>query len=231
MKKAFLLVCVLFVAFAVSAQQDITTFLGIPIDGTKKEMIAKLKEKGFEYNQEYDYLTGQFNGRDVNIFVVTNNNKVYRICVIDAISVSETDVRIRFNNLCSQFLNNKKYVCYDEDACFIPESENFSDKISYQMTVNKKRYQASFYQFPYDKNQYFIDYFTKNFDNYTQKQLDAMTEEERTKLAAPYVMKAYNEAMNRSVWFMISEDEHGYDKYKILMFYDNKLNESNGEDL
>ncbi len=233
MKKAFLLVCVLFVAFAVSAQQDITTFLGIPIDGTKKEMIAKLKEKGFEYNSEYDYLTGQFNGKDVIVSVVTNNNKVYRVAVFDENYISESDIRIRFNTLCNQFLNNKKYMCVDEDACFIPEPENFSDEISYQMTVNKKRYQASFYQFPYDKNQYLIDYFTKNFDtsNYTQEQLDAMTEEERTKLAAPYVMKAYNEAMNRSVWFMISEDEYGYDKYKILMFYDNKLNESNGEDL
>ena len=32
----------------------------------------------------------------------------------------------------------------------------------------------------------------------------------------------------KSVWFMIDES---YGKYGIIMYYDNKYNESNGEDL
>ena len=33
----------------------------------------------------------------------------------------------------------------------------------------------------------------------------------------------------KSVWFTIKEE--GYDKYKIIMFYDNEYNNANGEDL
>lgn len=58
-------------------KKDVTKFLGIPVDGTKTEMIQKLKAKGFTYNQRLDCLEGEFNGREVKIFVVTNNNKVY----------------------------------------------------------------------------------------------------------------------------------------------------------
>lgn len=34
---------------------------------------------------------------------------------------------------------------------------------------------------------------------------------------------------DKVVWFMIAEDERG--KYYINLFYDNKLNQANGEDL
>ena len=34
---------------------------------------------------------------------MTNNNKVYRILVKDAVGSSETDIKIRFNTLCQQF--------------------------------------------------------------------------------------------------------------------------------
>lgn len=70
-------------------------------------MIQKLKAKGFQYNSSGDYLTGEFNGRDVRISVVTNNNKVYRIMVVDDNNSDETSIKIRFNTLCRQFENNK----------------------------------------------------------------------------------------------------------------------------
>ena len=34
-------------ALTTFAQKDVTKFLGIPVDGTKAQMIAKLKAKGF----------------------------------------------------------------------------------------------------------------------------------------------------------------------------------------
>lgn len=43
-------------------------------------MIRKLKAKGFvEHPYRTDELAGEFNGRDVEVAVVTDNNKVYRI--------------------------------------------------------------------------------------------------------------------------------------------------------
>ena len=65
------------------AQKDVTQFLGIPVDGTKTEMVQKLKAKGFKYNSTYDWLEGEFNGREVVLLIATNNNKVWRVAVRD----------------------------------------------------------------------------------------------------------------------------------------------------
>ncbi len=96
---------------ALYAQKDVTQFLGIPVDGSKSEMIKKLKDKGYTSNSfNKDILVGEFNGTDVNIHIVTNNNKVCRIMVCDANETSEVNIKIRFNKLCQQFQINEKYI-------------------------------------------------------------------------------------------------------------------------
>lgn len=143
MKKLVSLLFVLFVC-AMSHGQDtreVTRFLGIPVDGTKAEMISKLKDKGFnEAIGLDDVLEGEFNGKDVYVTVQTNNRKVWRVIVSDKNGVDETQIKISFNNLCGQFEENSKYVGVGDQT--IPES----DDISYEMTVNNKRYQAAFFQ-------------------------------------------------------------------------------------
>ena len=129
---------------AAQAQMDVTRFLGIPVDGSKSEMIRQLKEKGFRSTQyDNEILEGEFNGTNVQLFIATNRNKVRRIMVADANSVDESTIKTRFNRLCRQFENNSKYTCFTYDQT-IPEDE----KISYEMIVNKKRYEAIFYQRP-----------------------------------------------------------------------------------
>ena len=144
MKKLVSLLFVLF-ACAMSYGQDtreVTRFLGIPVDGTKAEMTSKLKEKGFTSVLGTDVLEGEFNGKDVYVFVQTNNRKVWRIAVVDKNKCDETQIKINFNNLCRQFENNSKYFGVGDQT--IPENEN----ISYEMSVNKKRYEAAFCQKP-----------------------------------------------------------------------------------
>lgn len=141
MKKLLFIVVLLLTSMSIYAQDDVTKFMGIPVDGSKSDMIKKLKSKGFissDYNKEA--LEGEFNGYDVSVYVATNNNKVYRIMLADQNYVNETSIKIRFNNLCYQFENNPKYITIKDYS--IPNHED----ISYEMTVNKKRYEASFYQ-------------------------------------------------------------------------------------
>ena len=145
MKKMLLVVLSLVFSFSLIAQKDVTRFLGIPVDGSKSEMIKKLKEKGFVSSElDKDILEGEFNGTDVYIHVVTNNNKVYRVMVADRFGLNESDIIIRFNRLCSQFENNGKY-CYFGDYKISDDED-----LSYEMLVNNKRYQASYYQMPTD---------------------------------------------------------------------------------
>lgn len=139
MKKFILLflttICLSFSSFA---QQPCITFLGIPVDGTKREMISKIEAKGYKYDAYNDYLVGEFNGVNVFIVVQTINNKVWRIAIVDKSFTDETNIKIRFNRLLEQFSNNSKYVKVDGN----PLNEN--DDISYEMTVHKKRYDAAF---------------------------------------------------------------------------------------
>ena len=229
MRKIFSIIVLLVASVTLFAQSDVTKFLGIPVDGFKPDMIRKLKEKGF-VSTEYDkniILEGEFNGVDVNVLVVTNNNKVYRIMVCDAKTISETDIRIRFNNLCRQFANNSKYttpILASVDDYIISEDED----ISYEMAVNNKRYQASFYQKPDSIAQ------QKDLENYRNSLLEKYTEEELNdsatvnKIVQDAILYAMDISTKKSVWFMISEFSG---KYYITMFYDNEYNRANGEDL
>lgn len=210
-------IAVLLLAFTLSAQKDVTKFLGIPVDGTKAEMIQKLKTKGFT-SSEYDkeILEGEFNGHQVNIHIVTNNNKVYRIMVCDARISDETNIKIRFNNLCNQFINNSRYTTFYDNI--IPEGED----ISYNMLVNKKRYEAIFYQNLDSTTMVKIQDHIR--ENYKVEQLATPTEkikDEILEMIIPYLEK-------KTVWFIISGH---YGQYYITMYYDNEYNRANGQDL
>lgn len=226
MKKILTVIVITVFSLSVYAQKDVTKFLGIPVDGTKAEMIQKLKEKGFTpiaYNKEV--LEGEFNGHDVHVHVGTNGNKVYRIMVADANSTNESNIKIRFNTLCKQFKKNAKYISLEDFT--IPDDEN----ISTQMTLYNKRFQAAFYQQPEMLDTAFVqqELLSKLQRLYTPEQLKNPTEEIKAKSQELAIEVAIELYQKKSVWFMISKD--GYDEYSILMFYDNEYNHADGEDL
>ena len=225
MKKISLAI-VLSMFFAVAyAQKDVTRFLGIPVDGKKSDMVSKLIAKGFQLDMKFGALVGEFNGTDVHVFVGTNNNKVCRIMVCDQNVIDEASIKIRFNNLCRQFKKNTKYKSFID--YIIPDEEN----ISYEMLVNKKRYEAVFYQEPAEIDTIAIaeKVWSELLTKYTEEQLKQPTEElfsELNKHIAISLLECYRK---KPVWFMISEMEG--EGYYITMFYDNEYNRASGEDL
>ena len=142
MMKRFL-ITFLFVLMAITtiAQESNTIkFLGIPVDGAKKEIISKLQAKGYKYDTSLDALFGEFNGTNVFINVQTVNNRVWRIAIVDAnIIDDEANIKIRYNELFKQLSNNGKYEILG--GSILGEEED----ISYEMSVHKKRYDAVFY--------------------------------------------------------------------------------------
>ena len=224
--KKIIIVMLLFVSMVANAQKDVTKFLGIPVDGLKPAMMQKLKAKGFQYNQRLDCLTGEFNGHDVRLSVVTNNNKVWRIVIQDAIAQDEAGIKIRFNKLVQQFLNNKKYM----PATLSDQTLSDSEDISYEMLVHKKRYEAAFYQMPTQIDTLEMKTALRNklLEKYTEEQLENPTEEQQTDIIYEVTMYMLDLYSKRPVWFMIDEQ---YGQYRILMYYDNEYNHSDGEDL
>ena len=203
-KKAVWLFILFILPVTFYAQNDVTKFLDIPVDGFKPEMLQKLKSKGFTINpnsKNKDILDGEFNGTNVNLSIGTNNNKVWRIGVIDAIPTDdETNIKIRFNNLIQQFVNNEKYLTQADSTIakyIIPKNED----ISYEISVNNKRYEAVFYQktIKYDS-------LIKEKDLLLAKETRNEKEKERL---LDLMVEIFNESLNslrKRVWFMIKED-------------------------
>ena len=151
--KKFIIFIVLVIALTnISyAQNDVTKFMGIPVDGSKAEVVSQLIEKGFEYDDSQDNwtrLTGFFNGVNSHIYVSTNKNLVDRIYVCDKSTCSESEIIIRFNKLVRQFANNENYISEGYEKYLIPQNED----ISYEMLCNNKNYDAIFYQKPNELN-------------------------------------------------------------------------------
>lgn len=217
MKKAtFIFLSIVLMTMSVFAQtsdNNTLKFLGIPVDGTKANMIAKLKEKGFTYNASADCLYGKFNGLESTVYVSTNYGKVDRIAVFDRYGYDLAGIKVRYNNLVAQMDKNQKYFSLYDNTI------SAEDDISYEMDVNNHRYEASYYLSP-------------NLSE-TQKALltekisaqNPETEEEGGLMVIQELMENY---VTGNVWFMIGEE---YGKYYIYMYYDNLKNRPNGEDL
>ena len=227
MKKFFSILVILLCTLTAFAQEkDVTTFLGIPVDGFKADMKKKLIAKGFTLKTigENEILEGEFNGHDVRLYIVTNNNKVYRIMLADKNCQDAANIKIRFNNLCHQFEKNERYFTPKDFT--IPEKED----ISYEMTVNNKIYSAGYYQIPNSES---MDALIDAVDHelkgkYTEEQLKNPTkeiEEECNRIRGVKGMELFSK---KTVWFSISKFEG---EYYISMYYDNEYNHADGEDL
>lgn len=229
MKKGFLFIVILIFSVSLFAQKDVTKFLGIPVDGLKSEMVHKLKEKGFvSSTNDKSILEGEFNGTQVSVYVVTNNNKVYRIMLCDINLLNETDIKLRFNKLCQQFQNNSNYIGFYDDYMITDDED-----ISYEISINNKRYEAAFYQKPTTKDFLELDNRIKQFllTKYSQQELSNPTEEVKWDIHNMYTLSLDSKMetiSKKSVWFMISEY---LGRYYITMFYDNEYNRADGEDL
>ena len=155
MRKFLTLLAMIAISASVFAQKEVTQFMGIPVDGSPTEMIKKLKAKGFTTDEDVmrdvkqglidldgpEVLTGRFNGEYVRLYLNVGTNNVWRISLVDKNSRDETQIKIRFNTLVRQFEGNGKYVPYVDEQTIADDED-----ISYQMTVNKKQYEAVFGQ-------------------------------------------------------------------------------------
>ena len=228
MKKFLFSLLATLLTLSLYAQNDVTTFLGIPVDGFKSEMRQKLIAKGFTPKKvgTNEYLEGEFNGTDVHIYIATNNNKVYRIMVCDANTQDEANIKIRFNRLVNQFKNNKKYTALDQYT--ISDTED----ISYEMNVHKKNFDALFYQNPDMEKVDTLALQNKIREQllkkYKPEQLENPTEEINQEAQAIAMSIGMDMIFKKPVWFRICEH---YGKYFITIFYDNEYNHANGEDL
>jgi hypothetical protein len=253
-------VCIIFLTFtallAFGQNNGALKFLGIPIDGAKVQFASKLKAKGFTYNSYSDSYKGQFNGKPVDIYIHTNHELVDRIYVAFPSTVSEATIKNEYNTLLSQFENSDKY------SSFIPNEEiPYDEDISYEMSVNNKRYEGSFYYMDPDRDK---EEFSKALVNsmsdiLSPEQADyylravsefyAQSEEEQKDIISnlPILKEQFSDLdselmLKVLIRFMYSLPNladgcvwftihENYGRYNIGIYYDNLHNKAHGEDL
>ena len=135
-KRKLVVTLLMFMTLTLNAQDNVMKFMGIPINGTKAEMISKLEAKGFapeqieidlenaqnevirlggeisegrvrERDGEY-FLHGYFDGKRCKVVISSYNNKVYQIMVVIEDAYNELNGKIQFNLYVDQL--NKKYT-------------------------------------------------------------------------------------------------------------------------
>lgn len=227
MKRLCLIVFIILSSSLISfAQKDVTRFMGIPVDGSKSQMIRKLEAKGFEkLYYDSDALTGEFNGRDVTIAIDTYKGKVSRIVVL-YVSADELTVKKHYNILCKQFRDNKKYINFNS-VDGIPDDED----LSYEIDVNNKDYGIVFFQKTErwgegDMPQNIIDLMAEKYGYADLADYSDVAKKEAE-------IMFYNEldlSEQKPVWFTIFKSG-STDNYVLALYYENRYNKPNGEDL
>ncbi len=222
MKKALftaLLSLITIIAFGQNSNSGPIKFLGIPIDGTESQFVAKLRSKGFTYNSLCECYKGQFNGSLVEVYIHTNHNVVDRVYVAFPYTTEE-NIRIDFNTLLNQFRENKKYRDLSLNT-EIPEDED----ISYEITANNKRYQASFSYFDGDRDKAeFIDKLVDGYSEFfTNEELDSLRENIKQLFGASEenqneAIQKLNEEIQKTEYIKTAENaEEASEKFQRLM--------------
>lgn len=141
--KRFITIALVVLCSVATNAQEVTKFLGIPVDGSEREMLKKIEEKGFTLKLDggIEYLEGIFNGQSVRVRVSTNAGKVKRVIVFFE-DTDPANLKISYNNLVYQFKKNPKYVSSEYDDFIIPDNED----ILYEASIHNKRYDAVFFQ-------------------------------------------------------------------------------------
>lgn len=210
-------------AFTTAYGAQITRFLGIPVDGSKADMIENLKQKGYTYHDAEDYFTGYYFGSPVYIFLQTVKGKVSRVVVYDIPQRNEQEIKARFNMVYDKFSNSSRYIPHQKKNARISDKEVISDQMRHH-----KLYKAVFKQ---------IKEKALNPENIVKA---SMVPQGATTIDAEILNDDYYERSRRiharalahinkhvahdteghenQVWFSISER---FGKYALILFYDN----------
>lgn len=203
-----------------SSNENVFKFLGIPIDGTKEEMISALKENHFNQHYSGDYLTGIFNGEDVRLYIGTNHGIVDKITVEYPYCSDDNDTRVKYNTLLSRFNRNSKYISINPRIDIPIEEE-----IYFKLNKNSKYYDAVyFFLQPNIKRREWVQQFKQEYQGRYNKPLDGLSYEELEE-ALFCLSSELSEAVSGIVWFTLT------DPHRIKINYVNLNNRPHGEDL
>lgn len=147
MKRLFLLaVTALVVTTAYCQRKDVTTFEGVSIDGTEKDMRSRLRAKyivPFRHEDDPVLYTSMdpFGPTDI-LLGVNKQGKVYSVTASSLeLSTDEALIVCTYNYLVKKFKKSKNYIFLN--GC---DTIPWSEFAFYNLRVDKDKYKQTFYQ-------------------------------------------------------------------------------------
>lgn len=203
------------------AQQNVMTFLGIPIQGCRYRMTENLKEKGFsvpEGRNREDILRGEVLGNSVYLMIGTRDGEVCSIKLSGVRGCGKDDAKALFNRLCGYFETSENYLSISKNQT-IPENED----ISVGMSKKGKLYKAHFVQVSEADSVELAAQVEVLLEEKFGKDLKS-TEEDVVEAINQYRHDCYLRLLSRkAVWFYITEF---FNQYYINLFFENFDNAS-----
>lgn len=210
-----------FVSSGLAETDDsVLRFVGVPIGGSKETMFEALKARGFEKVYLDDYMTGVFNGENVQVHFSTNHGIVDVVKVVYPYCSEENDTRIKYNLLLSRFNRNAKYICVN------PRVEvPIDERIYWKLDANSKHYDAIYFFLrpEINANDWVAD-FKQEYHKRNNKPLEGLSYEEMEEALFSLPMRV-SAAISGVVWFTM------VDIHRININYVNLNNRPRGEDL
>ena len=142
MKRLLTIALSVILTASLSAQGNITSFLGIPVNGTKAEVTQRLIEQGAV--KVKDGL--QISGIDQMPFLVrikTHKGKVYSISLVETKGTKDVKTAVaRFNSLIDSYRENTcEYTEYEYNSFVV-----INDETSTERHIHEGDYYAEFFQ-------------------------------------------------------------------------------------
>lgn len=141
MKRIFTILFSLMLTVTLLAQNDVTTFMGIPIKGSASIMRNALVQKGFVLNKDYT-LKGCVDGDSCNITIDTDKGKVVSITVVNMYGTNIIKEAVeKYDALLDFYKEDCNYTEYETND-YIHDT----DIETYKRNIGNEYYYAEFFQ-------------------------------------------------------------------------------------
>ncbi len=141
MKKILTSAIALLMTLTVSAQENATTFMGIPIKGSASIMRSALVKKGFVLNKDYT-LMGCVDGDSCNVTIDTDKGKVISITVVNMYGTNSIRKAVeKYDALLNFYKEDCNYTEYETNNYI-----QFTDIETHKINIGNGYYYAEFFQ-------------------------------------------------------------------------------------
>lgn len=131
----------LLMTVTVSAQQNVTTFMGIPMKGSASIMRNALVKKGFVLNKDYT-LKGCVDGDSCTVTIDTEKGKVTGITAVNIYGTNNVREAIeKYETLLDYYKEDCNYTEYEINSYVQAEKRE-----TYKRYIEKEIYYAEFFQ-------------------------------------------------------------------------------------